>query len=749
MKQKYSVLRCLFILSFILSITTPTKAYTFKSFCIANDVVYGLSTDPGMDGKLIVVGPSVRWTYTDVSEVTIPATLTYTDGVTREVVAIEDSCFMYSSLEKITIEAPLNRIGKYAFYECSRLQTFDYKSDDPALVAIGERAFCGCSSLESVTLPKNLGSAYFDSYRQGYQISPLMFGACYKLKSIQIPENVERIGARAFVSCTGLQSITLPEKLITIADSAFLSCNALTNITLPESLENIGKSTFQDCQSLQSIDIPDHASLDVLVFYNCKKLQNIKLPNDITTIPRGAFASCTSLSTITLPEKVDKIGKQAFYYCENLENVVFPNTLTYIDTMAFQYCKSFAQPLPNSVQHVGFMAFAGCAYQNLDISHNLTEIESGVWTGCNLQSIKVSSMNTVYDSRINCNAIIETATNTLIQGCVNTKIPRGVSKIGSCAFSGIKLLEGITIPNSVKIIDSYAFERCELPSITIPNSVEYIYDGAFGYNNFTEVTIPNSVKQVEFYVFQNCKQLKSIYIGSSVMSIGYTNFYQTEALEAIIVDPKNIWYDSRNNCNALIETDGNILIKGCKTSVIPNDIKIINNEAFNEVIGLVDVKIPNSVQEISEGAFMYCRDLKTLHIGKGVKEISDYAFIGTALETIEISAPQPPTYKTYITTEDLVIDPRNIFGWRDTFYDTCILRVPEGSAEAYRSVAPWSYFKNIEEIAGVSDIIADDNDDNLPTYYYDLQGRAVDADNLTPGIYIQRRGNVSSKIFVQ
>ena len=115
-----------------------------------------------------------------------------------------------------------------------------------------------------------------------------------------------------------------------------------------------------------------------------------------------------------------------------------------------------------------------------------------MFSGCTgLTSIKVESGNTIYDSRDNCNAIIETATNKLIRGCKNTIIPNSVTSIGDYAFYGCTGLTNITIPNSVTTIEYSAFSGC---------------------TGLTSVTIPNSLITIRVGAFYGCTALKSVYL---------------------------------------------------------------------------------------------------------------------------------------------------------------------------------------------------------------------------------------------
>ena len=130
-----------------------------------------------------------------------------------------------------------------------------------------------------------------------------------------------------------------------------------------------------------------------------------------------------------------------------------------------------------------------------------------------LTSIVVEEGNPVYDSRNNCNAIIETATNTLLSGCKTTIIPNSVTSIGDYAFTGCSGLTSVTIPNSVTSIGDGAFEACiDLTSVTIPNSVTSIGDEAFYYcSGLTSVTIGNSVEYIGEFAFCACSELLNVY----------------------------------------------------------------------------------------------------------------------------------------------------------------------------------------------------------------------------------------------
>ena len=229
---------------------------------------------------------------------------------------------------------------------------------------------------------------------------------------------VTSIGARAFSGCYGLTSVTIGNSVTSIGEGAFRDCTGLTSITIPNSVTSIGFYAFSDCTGLTSITIPNSVtSIEAYAFSDCTGLTSITIPNSVTSIGEGAFRDCTGLTSITIPNSVTYIGYHAFCGCSGLTSITIPNSVTSIETCTFSDC-----------------------------------------TG--LTSVVVETGNSKYDSRDNCNAIIETSTNTLISGCKTTVIPNSVTSIGFYAFSDCTGLTSITIPNSVTSIGYHAFGGC-------------------------------------------------------------------------------------------------------------------------------------------------------------------------------------------------------------------------------------------------------------------------------------------------
>ena len=227
---------------------------------------------------------------------------------------------------------------------------------------------------------------------------------------------------------TGLKSINY---------QMFLRCTSLTSVKIPESVTEIGSQSFYNCSNLTFVNIPEGVtSIYQEAFGGCRSLTSIIIPKSVTEIDKRAFSGCTNLTSFAIPENVTSIGESAFYGCKSLISV----------------------NIPESVTEIGINPFASCS---------------------GLKQIMVEGGNMKYDSRDNCNAIIETASNTLIAGCDNTTIPNSVITIGKNAFVGCTQTS-VSIPNSVTYIGSFAFNNCiYLTSVNIPNRLISIGEKAF------------------------------------------------------------------------------------------------------------------------------------------------------------------------------------------------------------------------------------------------------------------------------
>ena len=267
-----------------------------------------------------------------------------------------------------------------------------YEDSVYSVTSIGEYAFQGCKSLESVEIPYSVTS-----------IGECAFGKCKiravtwnakngpnfnfgnRVKSFTFGNKVEVIPSALCSGMNKLMSITIPNNVTSIGDGAFYGCKRLTSITIPNSVTSIGHGVFYDCKSLTAIEISNSvASIGIAAFRGCESLKSIVIPDSVTSIGDGAFFGCKRLTSITIPNSVTGIGNVAFYGCESLKSIVIPDSVTNIGDGAFYGCKSLTSiEISNSVASIGKGAFLGCkSLTSITIPNSVTSIGHGAFYGC-------------------------------------------------------------------------------------------------------------------------------------------------------------------------------------------------------------------------------------------------------------------------------------------------------------------------------------------------------------------------------
>ena len=324
------------------------------------------------------------------------------------------------------------------------------------------------------------------------------FAGSYSLKSVSIPDSVTSIGEFAFLDCESLNTkVEIGEKTID-GIKYLLYCNRTAKV-IQKSSRYKGDIIIPETVEFKGVTYRV-TSIGAEAFTWCEKLKSITIPNSITSIGDRVFYQCTGLTSITIPESVTSIGKNAFENCKKLTSIIIPDGVKSIGDMTFSWCFALTEiVIPNSVTMIGYEAFECCfALKSIVIPARVTEIGERAFNGCSaLTSIIVAEGNPRYDSRMNCNAIIETATNTLIRGCSQTIIPESVTEIGKYAFNDCESLTSIIIPNNVTSIGAEAFRHCEsLKSITIPASVKSIGVMAFDWcEKLNSITFQGTIAQ--------------------------------------------------------------------------------------------------------------------------------------------------------------------------------------------------------------------------------------------------------------
>ena len=539
------------------------------------------------------------------------------------------------------------------------------------------------------------------------------FAGCTELKAIIIPDTVTEIGANAFKGCTQLQYVLLQSTTPpTIGTDAFSDTNNCPIYVPAGSTDQYVSAWSPYAERIDpGSPVPDneiwYTTTDGKALvpgysrqgmtdegaFGANVLSNeyvggkgvITFDGPVNKIGRYAFYYNKTLETILYPKTVEMIRGYGFCGCSNLVSIVLPSQQTEIQGTTFYNCRALTRvELPNALKTISANSFYNCiGLSNIFFPAKVSSVAAGAFNGCTgLSEIVVSPDNPVYDSRENCNAIIQTATNTLVRGCYKTKIPVSVAVISSSAFSGCLRLE--------------------------------------------EVEVPEGVSEVGSAAFGGCSDLKKIVFPASTTKIGLNVIGSCPALSTVIVASGNPVYDSRENCNAIIETATNTLFAGCPASTIPGSVTSIGQSAFYDCKALTGITIPESVTIIGAQAFQRCGDLSEITIpasveviygsafsdctglvritlSEGLKTISGNAFYGcTSLS--EVTVPASVTSFgasvfngcTGLTSVTMLPPSPPQDAGNYMFYNTnnCPIYVPEESVEAYKSAQYWNQYAN-------------------------------------------------------
>lgn len=353
--------------------------------------------------------------------------------------------------------------------------------------------FSGCEKLKNIMIEA-----------EEYTIGGSAFSGCVSLKEFNFPKG--KLGAYIFSGCTGLEKIDLTG-VTSIGEGCFSYCSNLSEVTLSCDLKTIGKEAFFKCGKLAEITIPEGVeSINIAAFEECTLLKEINIPASVKQIGTGAFIE-DSLEKITVDENNEYfycgdgvnaiITKQKISSSEEMErhdaneliagckNTVIPDSVKKIADYAFYGMDVEKINIPSGVTRIGDMAFEECtALKEINISDTVSKIGIRTFAGCDaLEKITVDAANEYYYSD-GSNAIITkqeipfdslydfanygeaSQPYELVYGCKTTVIPDSAKIIGFMAFTDLKTLTKLNIPDDVKVNDA-AFNECDnLTSIT-------------------------------------------------------------------------------------------------------------------------------------------------------------------------------------------------------------------------------------------------------------------------------------------
>ena len=637
-------------------------------------------------------------------------------------------------------------------------------------LGIAERAFSDCSGLKSVTIPNSVTSVGKDAFQNTPWFDNQPDGVVYAGKvlykykgimpegtKISIKEGTLGITGWAFSDCSGLTSVTFPNSVTSIGEWAFYNCSGLTSVTVEAntplsinadvfpnranatlyvpagskaayeaadywkefkeiiemedpSVLTVNVATAGTLSDLISDDDVDPLTITKLTLTgqlngtdlrllremagndylgqptsgNLKKLDisgaNIVaggekyLDTDRITSSTGTYTQDNGENSFHYETENNVLGKSLFAGCDKLEEVILPNSLTAIGEYQFWYCLNL---------------------KSISIGKNVSSIGWQLVYGPNkLTNISVAEENATFSSPVNSNLLMQGT--KVFFGFGNPTFPAGTTVIGTEAFSSCGSLGDITIPEGVTAIEAGAFAWSSLKSISFPSTLTTIENDAFaGCSGLTSFTLPKSVIS---------------YGDGSEGGLGALK--DCVNLTSIKVEDGNTKYDSRDNCNAIIEKATNTLVSGCKNTVIPNTVTIIGHQAFRGM-NLSDFEIPNWITTIGERAF-WSSSLTSIKIPSSVSKIGELAFENCnnlISVSVEIKTPLVITGNTFTNRAN------------------ASLYVPAGCKAAYEAADYWKEFGTIEEMPEPTTLTAKSysrayGEDN-PTFDYDVTGGTI------------------------
>ena len=663
-------------------------------------------------------------------DIVIPETVTH-NNVTYKVAGVyQFAFFMCPDLAKVTMGNSIKEIQYNAFAQ-SGITEVEFGN---SLETIGDGAFSSCENLNSITLPNSVTKlGKNDGY--GY-LADGVFGGCHNLKSVKLSSSLTMIGGSSFSNCTSLKSINLHEGITVIGESAFRNCKSLNEVTIPESVTIMCGDAFKMCSGLKTlnwnakhctgkpynggyyvepidelpanievINFGEHVEYIPSDFLKGTNIKSVTIPDSVVTIASDAFRDCQLLEEVTIGKSF-KIKTGGSYYnsefifigCNNIKsltwNVINHESSGTITIGNSANIENFS--IGDYVERIPAGLINGSKVQSITIPASVKLIDNGAFLDCaNLTSIVVKQDNATFDSRNNCNAIIETASNTLLVGCKNSFIPNTINMIGDFAFTRCTELTSINIPNSVVSIgtgaeyngyhDKGAFNGCTgITSLTIPNSVVTIGRNAFyDCQNISYLKMSESLREIREGAFRHCERLENVTLPASLRFLGEEAFYDTGLKSISIPDSVVVETDAFGSTDIeSISVANSAMLMGewvfgetpweesqpeeglvyAGTAVyrhngvapagtivtIPEGATGIAGEAFygDEEVdgdyecrgGIIRVEIPNSVRYIVHFAFNRCVELECVSMGNGIEVIGRSAF-SSAKKLTEVVMP--------------------------------------------------------------------------------------------------------------
>ena len=378
-------------------------------------------------------------------------------------------------------------------------------------------------------------------------------------------------------------------------------------------------------------------------FHGCTALNQISLPHRIRFLQQNAFRGC-GLQMLTVPSAVVGIGDHCLDDCQQLHTVIFEALLPatnegmsplqgcplltsiFVQNYVFKEIEELDDRqiwkalLPLMRRHIDF---ADAEVKAICLKH---------WDKNGDRELQIDEAEAV----TTLNAAF--SNNPVISSFNELRFFTGLQEIGISDFERCTALRSICLPATVRHIRAHAFFTCSsLEHIDLPEQLQSIEHDAFVMAGLRSIRIPAATTSIATTAVSACQQLTSV-----------------------VVDPTNPVYDSRDNCNAIIETQTNMMVSGSTVARIPRSVTTLSDECFN-FFNPKELTIPAQIRRIGPWTL-------ATHIGR-----------------LYMESPVPPVFDSQDGT-------LNLIDHGDESHPEPEIYVPVGSAEAYRKAEGWSAF---------------------------------------------------------
>lgn len=354
--------------------------------------------------------------------------------------------------------------------------------------SIKQYAFCGCTSIESVTIPNTITS-----------IGSYAFNSCNNLNAVYINDlanwceidfasggNPLDYAHNLYFNNTLITDMIIPAGVHRISNYAFLNAQCLTSVIVPESVTSLGNAAFYNCRNLISVtwNAINCAPLsETNHFSNCTNLTTFTFGDQVETIPNNLCRDLTKITEISIPNSVKEIGSSAFNGCNSIASAKWGNNLEQIGQYAFYNCSKIDSIcLPNTLTEIGYYAFYGCSNAKYaKLSNQLTDIREYTFSGCRS-----------------------------LEGIV---IPASVETIGQHAFDGCRSMQYVTceaINPPVCGTQTFNYVDKSIP-LYVPAASMETYAQADQWRDFSDIRPIGDIYRVSFVDFDGT-EIKSEYV---------------------------------------------------------------------------------------------------------------------------------------------------------------------------------------------------------------------------------------------